>query len=164
MHFSPRWLRLLSVLRRWFCVSWFIVLCTSHSLWGFVFGLFCYTLLWALSSFAIILTKKRELIVLQLSSWCLVTVMLVYRGSFSRCHGMVCSMWLWSFLIILTYFLKVANWDNRAIKHIISAVIKRHSFKSILLFSNFVGSPYFQRVLLRLWGVWSGFVLFVYVP
>ena len=50
MHLSPRWLRLLSVLRRWFC-CWdsVIVLC-------FVVR---YLILYAPSSFAIILMGKR---------------------------------------------------------------------------------------------------------
>ena len=25
-------------------------------------------------------------------------------GSFSRCHGLICGLWLWYFLIILTYY------------------------------------------------------------
>ena len=39
----------------------FFVLCASHCLWGFCAGLcFCYALLYVLSSFVIILTRKRE--------------------------------------------------------------------------------------------------------
>ena len=53
-------------------------LCISHCLWGFCVG--CsfgmhYALLYVLSSFAIILTRKRELVALLLLSFgCLVTV------------------------------------------------------------------------------------------
>ena len=48
-------------------------------------SMFCCTLLYAPSSFAIILMRKRELVaLLSLSSWCLVIVV--------RCHGFVCSL------------------------------------------------------------------------
>ena len=40
--------------------------------------MFCCTLLYVHSSFAIILMGKRELIALLLSSWCLVIVMLLF--------------------------------------------------------------------------------------
>ena len=30
-------------------------------------------------------------------------------GSSSRCHGVVCSLWLWYFLIILTYYFRSAG-------------------------------------------------------
>ena len=35
---------------------------------------------------------------------CLPGVSWLLRGSASRCHGFVCSLWLWSFLIILAIF------------------------------------------------------------
>ena len=51
--------------------------------------MFCYTLLYIHSRFAIILIGKRELVaLLSLTSWCL----------------RVCSLRLWYFLIILTIF------------------------------------------------------------
>ena len=56
-------------------------------------SMFCCTLLYVHSSIAIILMGKRELI----ASWWL-------GGSSWRCHGVVCSLWLWYFLIILTYY------------------------------------------------------------
>ena len=69
-----RWLRLLSVLRRWFCCCWLFVYCYSHC--GVCnCSMFCCTLLYVHSSIAIILMGKRELIaLLNLSSWCLVMV------------------------------------------------------------------------------------------
>ena len=74
MHLSPRLLGLLAVLRLWFCCICFIVLCTSHWLWGFSGGL-CFGILYVLSSFAIFLTRKSKLVALLLMSfWCLVTV------------------------------------------------------------------------------------------
>ena len=76
MHLSPRWLRLLSVLRRWFysVVVEFLFIVTP------IVGvcnrsMFCCTLLNVHSSIAIILMGKRELVaLLYLSSWCLVMV------------------------------------------------------------------------------------------
>ena len=71
---APRWLRLLSILRRWFCCCWLFVYCYSH------FGvcncsMFCCTLLYVHSSIAVILIGKRELVtLLNSSSWCLVMV------------------------------------------------------------------------------------------
>ena len=53
-----------------------------------------------LSSFTIILMGTSELVAsLGLSSWCLVAVLCL----FLVCHWSQCSMWLWYFLIILTY-------------------------------------------------------------
>ena len=55
-----------------------------------------------------------SILVLQLSWWgreswllcliCLPGVSLWFRGSSWRCHGVVCGLWLWYFLIILTIF------------------------------------------------------------
>ena len=69
-----RWLRLLSVLRRWFCCCDFLFIATP------IVGvcncsMFCCMLLYVHSSIAIILMGKRELVaLLNLSSWCLVIV------------------------------------------------------------------------------------------
>ena len=74
MHLSPRWLRLLSVLRHGSVVVDFLFIVTP------IVGLcncsmFCCTLLYVHSSIAIILMGKRELIaLLNLSSWCIVMV------------------------------------------------------------------------------------------
>ena len=70
----PPWLRLLSVLRRWFCCCWLFVYCNSlcGSLWLFYLLLYVN---YVHSIIAIILMGKRELVaLLNLSSWCLVTV------------------------------------------------------------------------------------------
>ena len=75
MHLSPppQWLRLPSVLRRWFCCWWLAVDCYSHC------SMFCCALLYVHSSFAIILMGKRELVaLLSLSSWCLVIVVWLF--------------------------------------------------------------------------------------
>ena len=74
MHLSPRWLRLLSVLRRWFYCCWLFVYCYSH-IGVCNCSMFCCTSLCFRSSIAIILMGKRELAaLLNLSSWCLVMV------------------------------------------------------------------------------------------
>ena len=71
MHLSPRWLRLLSSLRRWFCRLFIVTPIVGVS----NCCLFCYTLRYVHSSIAIILMGKRELVaLLSLSSWCLVIV------------------------------------------------------------------------------------------
>ena len=64
--------------------------------------MFCCSLLYVHSCFAIIVMGKRE-------SWllCLLShpgVSWLLCGSSSRCYGVVCSLWLWYFLIILTIF------------------------------------------------------------
>ena len=65
-------------------------------------SLFCCTLVYVHSSFAIILMGERELVaLLSLSSWCLVILLC---DSSSLCHEFVCSLWLWYFLIVLTIF------------------------------------------------------------
>ena len=72
MHLSPRWLRLLSVLRRWLVVVDLLFIVTP------IVGVCIYvlfTLLYVHSSIAIILMGKRELVaLLNLSSWYLVMV------------------------------------------------------------------------------------------
>ena len=68
--------------------------------------MFCCTPLYIHSSIAIILMGKRELVaLLNLSSWCVVMV----SGSSSGCHGVLCGLWLWYFLIILTYYFNTRN-------------------------------------------------------
>ena len=72
MHLSPKCLRLLSVLRRWFCCCWFVVDCYSRC-GSLNCCILCCVLLYVHSSFAIILMGKRELVaLLGLSFWCLV--------------------------------------------------------------------------------------------
>ena len=62
---------------------------------------FCCALLCVHSSIAIILMGKNGLVaLLGLSSWCLVVVKWLFLAS----HGVVCGLWLWYFMIILTYY------------------------------------------------------------
>ena len=64
--------------------------------------MFCCTLLYVHFRFAIILMGKRESWLLCLD--CLPGVSWLLWDSSSRCHGFVCSLWLWYFLINLTYY------------------------------------------------------------
>ena len=64
-------------------------------------SMFCCTLLYVHSSITIILVGKRELVaLLNLSSWCLVMA----KPLFLAVPRVVCGLWLWYFLIILTYY------------------------------------------------------------
>ena len=63
--------------------------------------MFCCTLLYVHSSIAIILMGKRELVaLLNLSSWCLAMV----ERLFLAVPRVICGLWLWYFLIVLTYY------------------------------------------------------------
>ena len=57
-------------------------------------SMFCFTLLYFHSCFAIILLGKRELVACLV---CLPGVSWWFSGSSSRCHGFVCGLWLWYF-------------------------------------------------------------------
>ena len=106
MHLSPRWLRLLSVLRRWFCCCWplFIV----FPLWESAIVL-CF-----------VVRNFMFILVLQSSWWgreswllcliCLPGVSWWLSGSSSRCHGVVCGLWLWYLLTILTPSSQIFYW------------------------------------------------------
>ena len=68
--------------------------------------MFCCTFLYIHSSFAIILMGKRELVALLTLSLC---------GSSARRHGLVCSLLLWYFSVILTFYLcEVYDTDSLA--------------------------------------------------
>ena len=106
------------VLRRWFCRCWFIVFVPSIVCMGSEFVFCWFALLYVLSSFAIILTRKRErereLAALLLFSFgCLVTVHVLWLFCW-----WVCGLWVWYFLIILTYFLTYENAKNHNTLHL----------------------------------------------
>ena len=63
----------------------------------------CCSFLSVLSSFAINLMRKRELVAL-LCLYSGFLWLLLFCGSCSRCRGLVCSVWSLCFLIILTCF------------------------------------------------------------
>ena len=78
---------------------------------------FCFLLLPLWESVIVLCFVVRyfmSILVLQSSWWgseswllcliCLPGVLWWLSGSSSRCHGVVCSLWLWYFLIILTYY------------------------------------------------------------
>ena len=103
---APQWLNwLLSILRRWFCCCWFLIvdsLLIVTPIVGFCCSMFCSALL------------NVSILVLQSSWWggeswllgfvCLPGVSWLLCGSSSRCQGFVCSLWLWYFRIIHTYY------------------------------------------------------------
>ena len=105
----PRWLRLLSVLRRWFCCCWLFVYC-----WESVIVL-CFVVCYYIS-----------ILVLQSSWWgrdswllcliCLPGVSWWLSGSSSLCHRVVCGLWVWYFLIILTYYFLLSSYEVYARK------------------------------------------------
>ena len=73
-----------SVIVLWFVVRYFMsILVLQSSWWGRESWLLCLICLYGVS-------------------WWL-------SGSSSRCHGVVCSLWLWYFLIILTYYSLLCN-------------------------------------------------------
>ena len=97
MDFYKLWLGLLSVLGRWFCCCWLFVCCCSHcgGLWLFCVALcpfWCCSRLYGEGGGCLLC-----LVCLPGVSWWL-------GGSSSRCRGVVCGLWLWYFLIMLTIF------------------------------------------------------------
>ena len=92
----------------WCC--WFIVYsCCSHCLWGVcVWSLFCYAVISVICiSLAFILLRKRELVQLYYG-WLLdVMWLLVFCVSSSCCSGLICSVWLWHFMVILTFLYNI---------------------------------------------------------
>ena len=81
---------------------WFIICCCSHCLWRLC--------VWSLFWFIVLVS----FLVLQSSHWgrerlyfcCVLNAMslLLFFDSSLQCCRLVCSMWLWHFLVILTYF------------------------------------------------------------
>ena len=81
--------------------------------WPFYTGFYCFVVRYFIS-----------ILVLQSSWWgrdswllclvCLPGVSWLLRGSSSQCHVFVCSLWLWYFLIILTYYyiLYINKWAS----------------------------------------------------
>ena len=109
----PQWLWLLSILRRWFCCCLFIVYCCSHCFWRF-------SLRFVLQYFVTFLVVQSFL--WGRESWllyfcCVLNVMslLSFFGSSSQYNGLVCRMWLWHFLVLLTWFWYLSHmWAAKA--------------------------------------------------
>ena len=83
-----------------FFLPLFVCVCVCGGGGALCWSLFLYALLCVLSSFAIILTRESD-------GWlpcfnCLSGVVLLFLlcGPSSRCCGLVCSVWMWYFLII----------------------------------------------------------------
>ena len=74
-------------------------------MWGFCF---CLCLLWnTLCPFLVLQSSWRGRESWLLCFRCFMDVLLLWMfcDSSSRCHGSACSVWMWYFLIIITYFL-----------------------------------------------------------
>ena len=90
---------------RWFCCCLFIVYCCSHCLWGFpIRGLVLLCIFFV--SFLDLQSSRwgRESWLLSLCSIFNVMFLVSFFASSSRFLGLVYSVWLWHFLVILTYF------------------------------------------------------------
>ena len=92
-----------------------------YCLWGFwIWSLFCN----ALYSFLILQSSWRGRGCWSLWFNCFLDTLwlLVSCGSFSRCQGLVCSVWLWYFLITLAYyfFSSVSIWNLSLICPVVS--------------------------------------------
>ena len=81
--------------------SLFIIVAPIVSAWF----LLCFAVKCVVSSFAIISLGKRELVALLLLTIGAIWLLVICDSS-SRCRGLVWSVWLWYFLVILTYFFK----------------------------------------------------------
>ena len=79
-----------------------------------VWSLVCYALLSVVSSFAVILTRMRELKAkYQFSPWCHVTVSVMWLFLRVQWAGMQCVIWY--FLIIIIYLLyvrSISRWSH----------------------------------------------------
>ena len=84
----------------------------------YCFSVFCCALLCVRSGFAIILMMMQELVALVSLSSCVSWLLCCLSSCVSwllccfssRCHGFVDSLWVWYFLIILTYYIKRASY------------------------------------------------------
>ena len=99
---SPlRWLRVLFLLREWFCCCWFFVLWTSQCSIVFFFSMHFFL------SFKVFQScwRKRERVCICFNRLSDILWLLVFWISSLWWPGLDCSVWLWHFLIMLTYFL-----------------------------------------------------------
>ena len=114
-------LRLLSVLRRWFCCFVDSFLLLLHCLWGFcVWTLFCYAVL-SVCPFLFCNHIDKEKIAF---CFALIVFLVHFCGSSSRCRGLVCGVWLRYFLVILTYLFKS--------HHYLTFTFETHSFTILI--------------------------------
>ena len=107
-----------------------------------------------------------SILVLQSSWWgreswllcfiCLPGVLWWLSGSSSRCHGVVCSLWLWYFLIILIYYFLWFSLQAKCSEPSLLKVcsINSVSFSLIRLWDNIVyrvEKSYVRGVILKFW-------------
>ena len=144
----PQKLRLLSILR-----------------WRF----FCYSLFF-LPLFAGVYLVSLSFLVLQSSRWekeswlhdvcCILNVMslLSFFDSSLRWHGLVCSMWLWHFLAILTYFSNSSKQIQHRIEHIwkklLSKLLSSKLAPKVVSFYCFIWKRCWASPFFCLWHFW----------
>ena len=128
----------LVVLRRWFFCCWLLL-----PLWGSVFVpcfvVHCYV------SFLVLQSSwwGRE-------SWLLYFVFLVSCSSSSRCRGLVCSVCLWYFLIILIFFIRIHSFKIQQNSGIgdITEFLGHRLYKSCLILTSTVWSVVVGHVVI----------------
>ena len=113
---------------RWFRCCWFHeppIVCG-----GSVFGL-CFVI-YHLMSFLVLQSpwRWRESWLLYFNYLPDVLWLLVCYGSSSPCRGLVCSVWLWYFLIILTYVLKHSLFGNDSEPNLF--IVRTKDYKNVL--------------------------------
>ena len=101
------------LVKAWFCCCGFIVYCYSHCLWGCcIWALFSHAVHSALSSFAIILLKKRELVAFLELCYCYhVAVIVLYLFLMVPWVGLPphCAMG-WSALLMVPWVGLPSSW------------------------------------------------------
>ena len=105
-------LRMVFVLRQWFSCCWFIVFVYLPLFVGVLCWL-CFGMHYFMS-FLVLQPSWRGRGSWLLCSYCLLDVLLLVMScsSSARCHGLACSLFLWYFLVVLTYFLPWSSPTN----------------------------------------------------
>ena len=122
-------------------------------------SMFCCTLLYVHSCIAIILMIRESWLLCLI---CLPGVSWWLSGSSLRCHGVVCSLWLWYFLIILTIFAQFLLFESK-FDHLITHVneskpLRRVSGQDPFICHRFRSSQrWWQFSPLSSLGKWSNF-------
>ena len=106
-----------------------------------------------------------SILVLQSSGWgreswlicliCLPGVWWWLSGSSSRCHGVDCSLWLWYFLIILTYYFGTSWGENEYIR------MRMYLVHCVLFYYSF-GTSWWENRYIRMSIHWVHCVLFYF--
>ena len=109
----------------------------TNSTFIFWLSVFCVGLCFGMHYFVSVIVlqsslRGRENWLLCFNCLSYVLFLLIFCGSSSRCHGLVCSVWLWYFLVIFTYFFKVVT----IIAYVVSITKKSRNTDMTLAVSN----------------------------